>query len=627
MNIFKSLKSRIVFASAFSIILIAVTVVTASQLTRDETESRYQGEAFKGKRILWQQLIKGQLDTMRSELFSFTRNSSALVALSEGKKRKVSDLFQPTFNRLKASRIIDGMQILSVDGNPVFIKPDGVGQVLASGVAKTAITTGKITTGIEQDTNGRLNVVFALPLYSTPGKVLGVGIYTRTLQSIIAKFKQSEGSDVYIVNADKKLVFSTNKNLFSNIKPVIPQLGDSRYAIYKFNKHAYSVLSQPVKDARGKALAHLINISEYTASYTKQNNIQLYSGIVAISIFIFILLALNWYIRRALLPLDDVQGALKSVSGGDLTVNIENNGADDEVGQMLSSVSAMVDRLRHMISEITSSTSTMSNFSSEMHDISELTNEGINKQQLQIDQVATAMSEMTSTVQGVAMHAQEAADSATQADNEAEQGRQVVGKTLTSINSLAVEIENAATTIKKVETNSIQIGTVLDVIKSIAEQTNLLALNAAIEAARAGEQGRGFAVVADEVRTLASRTQESTQEIQEMIEQLQSGSQEAVTVMTSSQEMAKITVEHATSAGSSLESITSKVKSINQMNFQIAAAAEEQSSVSEEINQNIVEISQIAEQSVGGAQQTASASNKLSGLSQELKDLVTQFKV
>ena len=626
MKIFKSLKSRIVFASAFSIVLIAMTLVIASLLTRDEAESRFQEEAFKGKRLLWQQLLEGQLDTMRAELFSFTRNTNAMKALTEGRNAEVAKLLQPTFNRLKASKIIDGMQILSVNGNAIFIKPEDAGQISANGLAKTAIESGKITTGIEQDTNGKLNLVFALPLYESPGKAVGVGIYTRTLQSMIARFKQSEGSDVYIISANNRLVFSTNKTLFDDIQPSVAKLGHNLYATYDSNEHVYAVLTQPITGADGKPLAHLMNISEYTKSYSKQINIQLYSSIVAISIFLFILFALNWYIRRALLPLDDVQGVLKSVSEGDLTVNIEA-GSDDEVGQMLNSVSAMVNRLRHMISEITSSTSTMSNSSNEMHNISELTNQGINQQQMQIDQVATAMNEMTATVQEVARHAQEAANSATQADNEAEQGRQVVDKTITSINSLATEIENAAGTIKKVETDSIQIGTVLDVIKSIAEQTNLLALNAAIEAARAGEQGRGFAVVADEVRTLASRTQESTQEIQDMIEKLQSGSQEAVTAMAGSQEMAQTTVEHATSAGSSLESITSKVKTISQMNFQIATAAEEQSAVSEDINRNIVEISQIAEQSVGGSQQTASASNQLSKISMELQNLVTQFKV
>ena len=240
----------------------------------------------------------------------------------------------------------------------------------------------------------------------------------------------------------------------------------------------------------------------------------------------------------------------------------------------------MVNRLRSMITEITVSTSTMSNSSGELLNITELTRQGVNNQRSQIEQVATAMNEMTATVQEVARHANEAASTATEADSVANDGSNVVNETIASINALVSEIENSAVVIQKVEADSVQIGTVLNVIKSIAEQTNLLALNAAIEAARAGEQGRGFAVVADEVRTLASRTQESTQQIQEVVEQLQSGAQQAVNAMTSSQEKAQATVVLAGTAGTSLQAITSNVTSISEMDFQIATAAEEQSSVS-----------------------------------------------
>ncbi|MGD8593954.1 MAG: methyl-accepting chemotaxis protein, partial [Gammaproteobacteria bacterium] len=231
------------------------------------------------------------------------------------------------------------------------------------------------------------------------------------------------------------------------------------------------------------------------------------------------------------------------------------------------------------------------------------------------------------TVQEVARNATEAANAASHSDEEAQKGQAVVDRTINAIDALASEVDRAANVIHRLEQDSDQIGTVLDVIKGIAEQTNLLALNAAIEAARAGEQGRGFAVVADEVRTLASRTQQSTAEIQQMIERLQAGAQEAVSVMDDSRSRAADSVSSAQSAGQSLQSITGSVASITDMNTQIAAAADEQSAVAEEVNKNIVNINHAAERAADGAKQTSAASNALAGLAQDLQALVGQFKV
>lgn len=253
--------------------------------------------------------------------------------------------------------------------------------------------------------------------------------------------------------------------------------------------------------------------------------------------------------------------------------------------------------------------------------------QGVTRQQLETDQIATAINEMTATVQEVARSATDAASAASQADNEATNGRNVVAQTVDSIQTLAKNVEQAADVIQKLEGDTTEIGGVLDVIKGIADQTNLLALNAAIEAARAGEQGRGFAVVADEVRTLASRTQESTEEINKMIEKLQAGAKNAVAVMEKGREQARSGVEQASLAGESLTAITQSVATINDMNTQIAGAADEQSKVAEEINCNVVNISQVADETASNVAQVADSSAQLEVLSVDLKQEVAKFHV
>lgn len=253
--------------------------------------------------------------------------------------------------------------------------------------------------------------------------------------------------------------------------------------------------------------------------------------------------------------------------------------------------------------------------------------ENVSKQQRETEQVATAMNEMTATVMEVSNNAEQAAESTGQADTQAQEGRQVVNDTVESINLLAKEVDSAANVIHELEQNSDSIGSVLEVIRGIAEQTNLLALNAAIEAARAGEQGRGFAVVADEVRSLASRTQQSTQEIQSMIERLQSGAQRAVEVMATSRTRAQSSVEKSEKAGDSLTVITEAMSNIMAMNTQIAEASKQQSEVAEEINQNIVNISTIAEESASSTSELSQSNIALAELSSKLQGLVGQFKI
>ena len=331
---------------------------------------------------------------------------------------------------------------------------------------------------------------------------------------------------------------------------------------------------------------------------------------------------MNTILLKKLRRISDVATA---ISNNDIThhCDIESH---DLVGEIVTSFNLMANNLRNVMQQISSATTRLAASSQQLYTVTEQSNAGIEEQQAGIEHVATSMREMTNTVQEVAKHTAMAAESAQKADVESKSGALVATEALGGIDVLVTEVEKASAVIHNLEQESNNIGMVLDVIRNIAEQTNLLALNAAIEAARAGEQGRGFAVVADEVRTLASRTQQSTQEINSMIERLQVGARDAVRVMEGAQQQAQNSSDQVEKATESLGCIAGMVGTINEMNAQIASAAEEQNAVAGEVSRSIANIRDISERTSGGASQTAGASEELTGLSQQLQQLMSKFK-
>jgi methyl-accepting chemotaxis protein len=325
-------------------------------------------------------------------------------------------------------------------------------------------------------------------------------------------------------------------------------------------------------------------------------------------------------------PLKRVIGLAERIAAGDLSARIEID-RRDEIGQLLGAMQAMAGNLREMVGRLQGGVTQLSSSAQSLSTVTEQTRQGVNGQKLETDQVATAMSQMTATVHEVARNAEAAAASTEQADRRVDSGSQVVRQTLQRIDQLAGAMDATTASIQRLSQDTQRIDAVLEVIKNVAEQTNLLALNAAIEAARAGEQGRGFAVVADEVRALAKRTQQSTAEIEALIAALREGSRRAVADMAQSASLVSQTVEGANQTEGALTAIAEAVARIFEMNQQIAAAAEQQTAVAEEINRSVTSIRDIADQSASAMEQTAASSIQLAELGRELQGMAGHFRL
>ncbi|WP_226476749.1 methyl-accepting chemotaxis protein [Pseudomonas sp. MWU16-30323] len=330
--------------------------------------------------------------------------------------------------------------------------------------------------------------------------------------------------------------------------------------------------------------------------------------------------------RQIVIPLSQTLKVAERVAAGDLSHNLISE-RRDELGQLQRSMQSMTVGLRELIGGISDGVTQIASAAEQLSAVTEQTSAGVNSQKVETDQVATAMNEMAATVQEVARNAEEASEAAVAADQQAREGDKVVGEAIAQIERLASEVGNSTEAMGHLKRESDKIGSVLDVIKSVAQQTNLLALNAAIEAARAGEAGRGFAVVADEVRSLAQRTQKSTEEIEELIVGLQSGTQQVATIMDNSRGLTDSSVELTRRAGNALENITRTVSAIQAMNQQIATAAEQQSAVAEEINRSVLNVRDVSEQTSAASEETAASSAELARLGVYLQSLVGRFKV
>lgn len=489
-----------------------------------------------------------------------------------------------------------------------------------------------LMTPITDDTN---TIVEAVLLAETP---------IAPVRTMMENWDESIIGDksVYLLNDDSLVIVTGDENqqlfdLFNDMK-VKPEVGEATeedgsqaFVIYE-DFHGHLVMAGMADmEAHGANDAldwGIVGVAEIEAIGAPA--IKLQNQITLITIFCVVLAGVLAYVLARILvkPLENINTKMQELAagGGDLTQRMDTT-AQDEIGKVAVSFNQFIGNLHALIEDFKGSAENMTYVVDSMSDVTSRTKSECMRQQTETDMVATAITEMSSAAHEVASHAQEAADSARQADDLSQQGSNVVQETITAINSLANNLGSATAVVEKLETNVSNISAMVDVIRGIAEQTNLLALNAAIEAARAGEQGRGFAVVADEVRALASKTQESTEEINNLITILKDASDEAVKTIEESKDMSSQTVAKADMAGASLADIAHAVSTISNMNIQIAAAAEQQTAVTEELTRNVTSISDATTHVTEAAAESETTSERISEIALSIKDKVKRFVV
>ncbi|PKH30428.1 chemotaxis protein [Pseudomonas sp. 43NM1] len=385
-------------------------------------------------------------------------------------------------------------------------------------------------------------------------------------------------------------------------------------------------------EAVNSALAKLLEINTRQIAETDQEATDQYSSSFNLVITLLVIatgltVLFAWLLTNSITkPIANALDAAEEIAEGNLTRPIIVDG-EDEAGRLLAAMAKMQEKLRDTLQRISGSATQLASAAEELNSVTDESARGLTQQNNEIEQAATAVNEMTSAVEEVARNAVSTSEASKNATTSAGDGRDLVQETVSAIERMSADVQSTATLIGDLANESRDIGKVLDVIRGLADQTNLLALNAAIEAARAGEAGRGFAVVADEVRALAHRTQQSTSEIERMIGSIQSGTEHAVDSMRNSTERAESTLSIARGAGLSLDTINTAIVEINERNLVIASAAEEQAQVAREVDRNLVNIRDLSVQSATGANQTSAASNELSRLALDLNNMVGRFSL
>jgi methyl-accepting chemotaxis protein len=634
-------------AASITIVLVGMLIVS-NYFGQSRALMSSQSEQLRSfNEVFWGQ-VQQDANSLEKLLTVLAQDVALVDLFLQADRNALLDRAKPVFESIRSRYDITHFYFIDLTGK-VFLRvhnPQKHGDILKRATYLQARDTGKPGKGIEMGKK-YFSLRVVMPVHRN-GQLVGYFELGEELDHFIKGFKALTGADIslwlsgdYAAKHNLTRVFQEHSGWYQVMASDVAQqnrlmeqaaaelaTAGSAPVAHQEGGSELSIQSFPFKDAFGVDAGIVVianDVSDIKSGFSALMMKLMGASVVLLVVFIAISM---WLSRTITQPLRTANEMLSDIAGGegDLTRRLEIH-SQDEVGELASNFNLFIERLHETISQLAMLAAQVNGSGTQLGVAASNASQIVTQQRSETEQVASAIQEMTATIQDMAGSASAAAESADTADGQASEGGRVVQQAMEAINSMAADVERSSQVISHLKHESQNIGSVLDVIKGIAEQTNLLALNAAIEAARAGEQGRGFAVVADEVRSLAQRTQESTREIEEMIEALQHGAKEAETVMSNSRDRAQGTVEQASNAGSSLAAITSAVASIRDRNVQIATATEEQSAVAEEINRNVINIRDISGLAEQGADEMQQACTELGRYASELNQIVSRFRV
>jgi len=608
-----------------SLISLGILAV-ATYLEIEKSDKVHKQELLGARYVLWNNILSFQYERMAENSSSLIRDREFKAALAKKDIALINDSVSTSFRMLSSSHVLTELKVIDKQNKVLFSTSKVSRDSSIDALAKAAINQGTLFKGIELTNDEKLKLELAFPIQKR-GKSLGAVVFAKDFTSIVEEYKKSIQADVFIFDAKQRLQAKTENSLLNRVQFDFPALGLVKVNQIQVDDQYFEVTMQPIRNNKQEAIAYLVTAQNNSQAYLAKQQSDRVTLIALVFSFVLIFIASRAYLIKAFAPLDLAISMTTRIAQGDLTplASMSEVSRNDETGVLLSAMLSMLENLRGMVNNISTIRDQVGNSSHQLCMITQQIKKDALVQQADTEQTTQAVNLMLDSFSQVKHIAFKGSKNVEEATGIVANGKAAVCEANHEIEQLSNDMHQAIDSVQSVVNHTMDIGKILDSITDIAEQTNLLALNAAIEAARAGEQGRGFAVVADEVRNLAARTQSSTEEIQIIFTNVTQGTHNMAQRINEGFERVKTSVELITKANTHLDEIVDRVDHINTSNAQIASATSDQFTTTNEIAKRIGNIQNVSKKVGLDSNEVEISSNQLSLISTALNTAVSQF--